>query len=162
MNFPDMHFNKKINNTNKYFEAWLISKQQTEYVFVSSDSNISHSLNIISNCVSLREYHKNPKREAQNPCEKVVRFAGALNRRVLNWKRIRINNHQHSSVLLTYIHAHRCSRVLTLSHLLPWPGPGRVGCSDLRIPVSLPTSTYGALCYKSPKIKVLCVRLVAV
>ena len=30
MIFPDMHFDEE-----NYFEAWLISEQQTEYVFAS-------------------------------------------------------------------------------------------------------------------------------
>ena len=66
MNFPDMHFEKE-----NYFEAWLISAQRTKYVSISSDSNTSHSVNIISNCVSFGNIIKNPKREAQlYPCKK--------------------------------------------------------------------------------------------
>ena len=59
MNLPDMHF--KYEN---YFEAWLISEQQTEYVLrVSMDSNISHFSQYYFNCASLGNIIKNPKKK---------------------------------------------------------------------------------------------------
>ena len=151
MNFPDIQFEQE-----KYFEAWLVGEQRTEYVLVSIDSNISHSLNIISNCASLGNIIKNSKKKHNIHVKNNSRF---VHKRFKPKTFLSQIDKQTTFELNTNTHQQPTAFFSLTLHTLLLKSPntktaapltwqilarGKVGVPDLQIPASLATFPHTA------------------